>query len=346
MLRTELASKLETIAPALLADAIVPAMAQVWFTGERAMTYNDTIALSVPLETDFRGAVPGDTLIKVLKKSLAKEVMITAGKDAIEVKAARTRLKLSLSDPSSFIFTMPKTEKYWRLDNDEGRNFLQTLDYLMLSVGDDPLQPDQCGVTIVQDGMDALLFTTNRSTIAHAKLSLRLLKDGTRVILPSEFCRQMVKMNALAEAMGLYIGEEHACFYAGKVELWGRLLTSKAPLDFVAVTRQFLPKQLELVPVPGNLDRVVERILIVSDDKEASMQMRVEDSRCWFELASSRGEIFDSLPLPGHPDVRALLKPKWIKPVRDFTEMVLTERCLIMRRDEAIYMVSTREAKG
>lgn len=341
MLRLELTSKLETIAPALLPDAIVPAMSQVWFRGNHAMAYNDTIALSVPLETDFTGAVPGETLIKVLKKSLAKQVELTAMGPALEVKAARTRLKLALSDPESFIFTMPKTEKYWGLDFDYGQKFIQALEHLMLSVGDDPLQPDQCGVTIIQDHQDTLLYTTNRSTIAHAKITnLLLLKDGARVILPTAFCQQILKLRE-AEAMGLYIGEEHACFYAGKVELWGRLLTSKDPLDFVAVTKRFLPEKLELVPVPTNLARIVERILVVSDDKEASMRMSVKDSRCSFELSSARGEILDSVPLPDHPDVTAMVKPKWVKPVCDFTSMSLTERCLIMRKDNVVYLVST-----
>ena len=349
MLRTELVAKLDTLSPALLPNAIVPAMAQVWFRGERAMTYNDTIAISVPLETPFQGAVPGTTLIKVLKTSLAKQVELTATGPALELKAARTRLKLALTDPdSAFIFTMPKVEKYVGLDFDLGRAFVQALDHLMLSVGDDPLQADQCGVTLIQEGENLLLYSTNRSTISCAEIpKLRFLPKETRVILPTAFCQQLVSFKE-SLTLGLHIGTDHACFYAGKVEVWGRLLESKKPLDFVAVTKASLPEDLTMVPVPHNLGRIVDRILAVSDDKGAAMTMTVENERCSFELSSSRGEIFDSVALPGHPDISARLRPLWVRPVCDFSTMALTERCLVMRAGtasyDASYLVSTGAA--
>ena len=339
MLRSELVSKLEIIAPAILPDSIVPALSHFWFTGERAMAYNETIALSIPLKTEFQGAIPG-TLLKILKASRAKEVELTPGKDSIEVKAARTRLKLVLLDPSVFSFTMPKTDSYGSLDHKPGQRFLQAIDQLMISVGDDPLQPDQCGVTIIQEEDKALLFTTNRSTIAHVKLpELSLLKNGTRVILPTSFCQQMTKLQS--PAMGLRINADHACFYSGKIEMWGRLLTSKTPLDFVSVTQKLLPDENDSTHIPISMSRVVERILIIADDKDSSMKMTVKNARCKFELSSSRGEIFDSVPFPDHPDVSVMIKPKWVKPIGDFTDMTLTDRCLTLQKDNAFYMVAT-----
>jgi hypothetical protein len=345
--RAELSAKLETLAPALLPDAVVPALGMVWFLGDRAMAYNDVISISVPLETKFTGAVPGLTLIKVIKASLAKTVEVLPGKNSIEVKAARTRLKLALSDPETFAFTMPEVKNYTGLDFDHGRSFIQALDHLMLSVGDDPLQPDQCGVTLIQAGDDTLLYATNRSTISHAKLhGFNFLQDGERVILPTAFCQQMITFME-SESMGLCIDQDqgHACFHAGEVKVWGRLLASKDPLDFVGVAGNFLPEDITLFPVPKNLNRTVDRILVVADDKELSMTMSVRNSRCHFELSSAHGEIFDSVPLPDHPEASAMIKPKWVKPVCHFDEMLLTARCLIMRKDNATYMVSTGTPK-
>jgi hypothetical protein len=58
---------LETVEPALAINQLIPLLTHYWFTGKSLIGYNGSIALQVPFQTDFRGAVPGKVL-ELLKR--------------------------------------------------------------------------------------------------------------------------------------------------------------------------------------------------------------------------------------------------------------------------------------
>ena len=108
--RTALIANLEVVEPALSDNAMIPVLSHFWFTGKRLLAYNGTIAISVPCETKFTGAVP-KTLLAMLRTSGAKEIEITKAAFALEVKAAAAKWKLPTLPPDDFTFKMKAMPK-------------------------------------------------------------------------------------------------------------------------------------------------------------------------------------------------------------------------------------------
>ncbi len=54
--------RLKITKPGLENSDMIPVLTHFWFSGKRLMTYNDRIGISVPCETPFKGAIPGQLL--------------------------------------------------------------------------------------------------------------------------------------------------------------------------------------------------------------------------------------------------------------------------------------------
>ena len=351
MNRIDFLDKLKLVAPALSDNTLVPVLSHFWFKGDRLLAYNDQIALSVPCKNDFKGAVPGSTLISLLSASRAKDVELQVEKEGqLLIKAASSRLKLPfLPEEVTTLFEMPSPSKENAL-NVSMDAFLAGIEACLRSVNENTAIPDSLGITVIPNGNQLDLYATNDSTISQAIITCKTApKLQKRVVLAGNFCRQMVVLAALSKMNSLEIHDDYSLFKSGDNLLFGRLVDVKKPLDFAASIDTHFPIEAEknLVSIPSKLQLILERAIIITDSKteRSRTTISIKDNKASFYSKSEKGEVRDSMLLEtGHPDSEIVIEPKLLKSGYGYFErMLITEMCAVMVKDNTLYLISASQ---
>lgn len=348
MKRIDLLEKLGTVAPALANNDILPIMTHLWFTGDDVMAFNGHVGISVPLKTEFVGAVPGDMLISLLKALSAKEVEFDDDGKQWSLKTASTRVKLATMDADQFhdVHQMPPAPK-GVLGCDPDR-FLAAIDLCLRSVSGDTSVPDQLGITIIPGNDHVAFYGTNNQTLSRAEIPLRgNIPLPRRSILPSLFCRELLALAPKKEKLHLWINQKFALYARPDgVKLTGNLIESEKPLAFGEIFDDYHPPANDdkLVPIAEKLANVIERACIVATSENKSVRTRVTVDRgaASFVTKTPLHEIRDRMDLPTkHPDVEIDIDPKWVKVgLGDFDHMLITRKAFVMANKVGYYLVS------
>lgn len=368
--RKEFLSRLEVVAPALSDVDLIPVMTHFWFTApgkkhkqHTLMAFNDRIAISVPFQTEFEGAVPGTLLMNLLKNSEAKNIeLILRDDNNLDVKTRGGRFTLTTMDPSAFdFFTMP--EPTGQTLPVEGTAFLEGIENCLRSVGHDTSIPDQLGVTLMwADGL-LEMFSTNNSTMSYSRIPCKKAPSFKRVTIPTAFCKQMIKLVGKKAEIKLEITPDHALLDAGdSTYLFGRLVETDGRLDFRSVMdHHFPPESYDLLVDMPNLGHMLERATIITDSiyEQGTTQITVYDyegskgvvRRMRFTSKSERGEVVDGITVGDkHPDVNTRIEPKLLKiGYADFpnkaSKFLVTSGCAVMAKgkdNNMMYLVASR----
>jgi DNA polymerase III sliding clamp (beta) subunit (PCNA family) len=356
MNRESLAQKLTVLKAALANNNMVPALTHYWFTGKVVRAYNDRLMIHTKFETDFVGAVPGDTLLKLLNSPGPAEVEFEkSANDLLITMGKRTKVKLATMDLPD-MFTMPELadEDFYIKDDKLILDLIDAIDDCSRSISDDTSVPDQLGVTLIPDKERILVFSTNSKTVSHTIVDCPGLKH--RVILGHLFCEQLVGMKG-AEKLRLEIRVDDAIFRgivdSTKYTIFGRNIQSDKPISFQSVINEHFPKEdhKKLVEVPPGLVDILMRATVMLDETSHTKSvLKIEDERLTLHTKSSRGEITDTIKIKGHPNVTFDINPKLSKiGVENFTRMLITEGdrgCLTLTNDDmtSLYLIASWSA--
>lgn len=317
MKRTELLNALNMVKPALARNDLIPSLSMFWFREGRVLAYNEEMAIQVPIDIDFTGAVSGDTLVKFLNSSSVDEVVLSSSGDSATLKLGKTKGKLAfLPEDDLKYFDMPDIKKNHMLSVDT-RQFLIGLESCLRSIGTDVAVPDQLGITIIRDGDKLDLYSTDRTTLSHAEVDIVgdcPLDDGERLILPAGFCRQLLKIlqwkttarfveededeaevpegeatddkKAAKEKPKdflIEVNEKYVLMKSGGVSLYGRIIHADVPLNFPSILKNFLPPKAvkHMVPIPAALAPAIERanIIVSSSVKPIATKIEVGEAK-------------------------------------------------------------------
>lgn len=344
MQRTELVAKLERIAPALSSNDLVPILTHFCFTGTHVFAFNEQIGISAPCKTEFEGAVPGATLLSLLKATGSKDVIFEPKKDELAIKASSSRFKLGLLPPDRFVWEVPKLAKEG-MDLDY-KKFRAAIDCCMRSVSIDTSVPDMLGVTLIADEREISLFATNYSTMSYARVPIKKPTKGwDRVILSGVFCKELLTLSAEAKALHLEIHKDYALMSgAGGTILFGKLVESAKPLNFHGNFEDSFPAAAvkKLVPIPTKLEGILERACIISADngEPVKMEIVVEKENAEFYTSSRTSEARDTMQLLAQEPVTIAVNPKLVKiGYGAFEKMLITKEVFIMATKDTAYLV-------
>ena len=371
MLRKDLLDKLVTVSPALASTDLIPILTHFWFDGGSLVAYNDQIGISVPFETDIEGAVPGATLLNLLKTTSRgiTKVVFSMKEAVLEVAAGRARMKLALMPPKDFegIFEMPEAGED-RICLESDKEFLDAIETCLRSVGNNTGQPDQLGITLISKPKEKVLhlYATNSTTLSFSKVKVNGKVNFTRIILPTAFCTQLLKLGRIMpekEAFHLEVLEDDGVLFAARdVWLFGRLVESAQPLNFEGILDHHYPAELEqkmidVTDLQLRLQRALERAVIITDSTtdQGTTVLYVEKDEptvLRFLSETDRGVVKDSIVLTKptgnkkdkpqkHPVVSVRLEPKQLKAgLGFFDRMLVTKSCVIMENAVSTYLVS------
>lgn len=347
MRRLDLIEKLETVSPALAANTTIEIMMHYWFTGERLAAYNDQIAMTVPLKTEFSGAVPKH-LLSLLQATGFEEISLSSEAGALTLKVGKKlQSKLPMLPPASFndVFQMPKSKVTELAEYDE---FLDALETCAMSVSDDMTRPEYLGITVIKREKELHLYATNGATLSHARISNKgwpsLSKD---VILPTAFCSQAIRLLKTKPAkVRVGVFDDHAMLVSGDTVLFGRLIDSSRNVNFPGVFERHFPSGNEkrLIDMPKGFANVLDRAIIIADAGGKPRTMfRVAGKNLDVFSKTDRGEVRDKLASIEQADVEITTNPKNIRSgVGTFKSILLTDRCIVMAnaKEKQFYLIS------
>lgn len=350
MKRADLLDKVETVAPALANNDILPVMKHLWFTGDDVMAYNGHVAISVPCRTEFVGAVPGILFINMLKALSSKEIEFEDDGKTLHLRGGSSRVKLGTLGKRDFVsmFTMPPGPKE-ALGCDADK-FLAAIDLCVRSLSIDTSVPDQLGITLIPGKRHMAFYATNGSTLSRGEVSLKGDSPWPRrAILPALFCKQLLSFVPKHDKLRLSVNEKFAMYARPDgLRMVGNLVESEKPLSFGDTFDELHPAVSDdrLYPIAEKMANVIERACIISSSETKAVQMRVTvaKGKATFNTKTPLHGITDTMDMPSkQPDVALMVDPKWIKVGLDaFSRMLLTPRCFIMESKAGFYLVSAK----
>lgn len=352
MIRSDFVEALAKAAPALSTNDMVPILTHYWFTGQRAMSFNDSLAISVPLKTDIKCALPGKLLLDLLKTSKAKEIRFDGITDnEVTVVASSAKMKLATLPPEEFrIFKMPTPDSAKALPV-PAQNFLHGLELALGSVSSDAAMPDMLGITVSTDSGYLVMHATNAETLVESRVKMTNQKAKVkRAILPAAFAEQVIKLNKDADTIHIEIHADYA-FYVGpeKEYVFGRLLGTDAPLDFNMHVDSHLPSSYKKnrVTIPSKLEAVLERAIITaSSDKGGVPATKVTNKaeKMTLHTKTAVAETNDYVMVGDkHPPVTMMVNPKIFKTgIGKFSHMLVTDKAVVMSDEtmDTVYLIS------
>lgn len=339
--RIALIENMSTVEAALADHNLVPVLSHFWFTGKTLLAYNEVIGISVPCETEFRGAVPS-TLLTLLKSSKAKDVELIEDRNSLTVKAASSRFKLATLPPSDFLWSMEHLPK--NLPQVDGPGFVRALASVQRSLGKDKERPEYQGVTVIQDKGDLLLYTTDRDTISYAYCKGEI--DTKRAILPAQFCTAVLANAEKAQDIELEINNKFALLRCEDTSIYGLLVEDDdSGPDFVGMVDDMLGTvhKDDWAEIPDKLDAMLERaaVIIRGSTGKARTKTSLRDGKLRFLTESDVGEVEDFCLMEKHPDCEAAIDPSRVREGLEYERMAITDRAVMFKtQGTGAYLVS------
>jgi hypothetical protein len=316
--RVELLGLLKILAPALASPRnSVAELSHLWFDGESVSAFNDVLGIRVAFPTEFTGGFLGEKLIGVLERSRRAEVSVDVeGENAtLKIGPARITLTCRPIEDWSGIWEpqVPKEVGYEITDQ-----FREAVDLALVSVGSaNVLNPEQRGVTVVQNGKAADLYSTDAVSLSWARIDTGnrpVAPAGSRLILPTPFCEQVTALKGPAElkfdenaaycladvvTTGKKAGEDTKAY---EMLIFSRLVEDENPVSFEDVVKQHVWEG-QGVAVPAQLKLRAERAMVLLS--EEPLEVEVEDGQLYLYAQTPYGEVDDVLKFPDHPDAKA-----------------------------------------
>lgn len=346
ILRSELLARLTRISPALSSSDVIPVATHFCFTGDDVFAYNDQIAMSMALSTDFTGAVPGKVLLSLLNNSSAEKVEMVQEGNNLVIKAASSKWDLAVMPPDQFIFEMPSPASGKAFPLMLG-NFTDGLKSCLRSVTKDP---EQNGVTLVGHDKGVTLYALDDNTISRARLVFEGNIFKRRVLLPEAFCRQFINIHENESRFEIRVDKDndkrgYALATGSGVTLFGRLLDPSTQIEFATMIKQYVPDDYKgkLVAMPDKLASILDQAMVIMDnsDEHAATTITVNQGKASFHTQSKRGIVNDHMNIDkAHDDVRIKIDPRYLKVGYDSSaKWMLTSQAVIIAKNNSLYLI-------
>lgn len=347
--RSELLNALNMVKPALGKTVFVPVLGHFCFDGERVTAYDDSIAISVACEAPIEAAVPGDLFLRLLGSLTADDVTLTLKEGTLHVACGKSKLKVPTLPPAAFIFKEKGHGAGQACEVSE--DTLRAIERCLIATGVDPTHPAQMGLTLVREEEvnDAYytLYSTDNVTMSRYELEDDLGLDEAvpagGIIMPTEFCRQLVAMSrALNKTPTLTVHEAAVIArFGGDALLFGKLIQAEKPLDFAGVFAKMVGGETDSYELPPAWDSTFTRACAVVNPQHPVTSMSCEDGVLLVESKSPLGEVKDELPLDADDVKEFLVDPAHVlRASKVCSHVAFRPRAVVMLKGMFTHMIS------
>jgi hypothetical protein len=297
--------------------------------------------------------------------------------DAVLVKLDDISITLPMLPAAAFQFQMPPLPTQNQIQG-VARPFFDAVEMCLGSTGGRPFIVEQLGITFVPNGSKVRLCSIDWPTVSFAQLPLPQLKLQDRAIVCADFCRQMLALAEQAHSTRLVLVHHtqqrskklrngfadapagHALFLADDTLLFSRLLYIDGPrrFDFNEMFKAVVPADYakRMVAIPQQLGVALKRSSLLANKPRQgevifrhtegylATEVAIEDGKATFRTRSPRGEISDTIQLPGHADITALVDVRWLLDHHaKFDKILFTDEWAILAKGDHVCVVGYPE---
>ncbi len=256
--RKELISVLDKVRPGLASKEIIENTNCFAFTGKRVCTYNDDIAVSHPLETDFKAIVEAKTFYSYLNKLKGEKVDISLVESGLEIKEKKTKAIYPVrenNDLDIYKMVIAKAKDHQKLSD----KFVEGLKLCIPAVSKDASKPTLTTIHV---------FKTRMQATDSFRISFYKTTNPIEFLLPSNAAEALIQYKPVS--VSLLPGWVSFIDDNGS-EFCSRVLEGEVP----DLTKFFkIPKKAEVSFTSSLIEALEKAILFVSDS--TSLQKRVE----------------------------------------------------------------------
>lgn len=332
MKRSDLVKTLELVKPALAKNNLIPIFQCFCFSDGMVSAYDDTIAIVGPTECSDAFAVNGSTLLGLLAASSADEVGLKFEDNSAVFKLGKNTSRLPFSPKEDFLFTEP-TGKWDTVK--VTISLIEGLKLCLETVSSDTTQAAFMGVTLDKD----MLYSSNGDALTRVKLK-QAAKN--RYLMPTGFCEAIVRLwDSLGMAMGTLNFTAEWCYADfDDWRVYGRMLEINDPPNFEEVIKRSVKGKYTALELPKGLDEALSRARVLADPESQKTVLTVEGGKLSLLTETHMGEVYDSLALKGHPDVRANINASHIQAaIKACDRIVFNDRCAVLEKSTDVLML-------
>jgi hypothetical protein len=348
MERKKIVAALTNVQPAISVTNAAEVMKHYWFTGKRVMAFDGGMALAVPFESEWQGAIQS-TILPLLNSSGASEVTFEDTEKGFVVKAGASKFKLNTMASTDFNFKIPKMPDQASFPVADVPKFLIALKACKRSLGSETSEACFKGVTIIAGEKHLDMFAYDRLTLTHCTVKTKGSPGFDRIVIPTNAVDQLIRITDGATELSMVITEKAMQVRAGNVILWSQLVEEernpKQFLEQVAEVKSGAnskPLDITHEVFRNKLPAMLERACIISDAAVDSEKTRVTvaDNKIFFKSKSTRGVVDDSIMPPKgqeHGDVTLKMPPARVLAGLDLGNLTFTPRATILaNKDQSI----------
>lgn len=304
--REGLLKALNLVKPALSNQNYVPILTHFCFDGSLALAYNDVHAIGVRYSLDgIECSVPGDLMLKMAASLPGSKVSVDFDDENLKFISGRSRVKIPTMPATAFTFDFPTGKRmgHFKVDQD----LLKGLEKCSISVGSDPTNPAQMGITLARGNDYSALFSTDGYTMSRYILEIDPdLPGDSPIILPTFFCDQLVTLGRAFPdeevEVDIFSGAVVAKF-GDQAKLFSKLVLDVEPLDFETVMSRNVDLgkvKKKAVSIPDSLDQAFDRAMIVSSaEVERKTKLSIDGGKIEMLTLTQLGESKDTLNCDG-----------------------------------------------
>lgn len=256
--RKELISILDKVRPGLANKEIIENTNCFAFTGKRVCTFNDDIAVSYPLETDFKAIVEAKTFYSYLNKLKGDAISISLVEGGLEIKEKKTKAIYPIrenQDLDIYKMVIGKAKDHVAVPV----SFIEGLRLCLPAVSKDASKPTLTAVHIFKNRM--------QSTDAY-RISFFKTSSAIEFFLPANAAEALIQYNPTT--MALIPGWVSFMDDNGS-EFCSRIIEGEVP-DLSKFFK--IPKKADISFNSSLIEALEKSILFVADN--SSSQKRVE----------------------------------------------------------------------
>jgi|TARA_R110000803_G_scaffold210841_2_gene284360 DNA polymerase III sliding clamp (beta) subunit (PCNA family) len=306
-----LKAALDIVRPGLSSVNVIPIFSHFCFDGHTVTAYNDVIGIQTKYAGDIKGALHGPTLLGILNNTKAKEIEVANEDGGAKLKLGRAKATLAMLPTEDFVFELPG------LDVEKDHSFfandkiISAIKDCLVAMGTDYSRPTMMGITMRVKEKRGVLYATTGHSLARASLPKSATKhmDDCDVILPADFCTNLVKLAAAEKGKDITIlfNDFEVMATTGRTSLFSRLISTETPLDFEGVFRSSTKEfTTDHIPIPKNLIPALKRSLIIVGDASTNIQAKIEKGKAILQTTGVDNRLRDVIAIDKkHPDVTA-----------------------------------------
>jgi DNA polymerase III sliding clamp (beta) subunit (PCNA family) len=333
--RAALIKTLELVKPALAPKNLVPIFQCFTFVPGSVTAYNDTIAITGPCDLEETCAIHGNTLLGILSTHSAEEVSVELDEQNVTLTAGKSITKMPFEPEDNFLFQEPTGK--WPNKVPFTQSMFEAMELCLETVSTDETQQALHGITFEGD----CFYSCNGDTITRARVKEKI---KTRVLMPTPFCEAVAKLwSSLGMTKGmLQFSDEWVFANFEDWAVYGRVLAVDNPIDFEALIKRTVKKDVTMQPIPDAFSEALSRARVLADPESQKTKVTVTKGRIKLLTETPMGEAADDLPFKGHPDIVANVNAAYIHKALQRCDLIaFHDNCVVLEKgDDVLLLVS------